>query len=135
MKEFKHPSFEAILAIHQQVTAAHGGADGIQSRDLLDSVIAAPQASFGGQPVITDGVEIAASYLFYLCRNHPFVDGDKRVALATCLVFLQSNELYRVGRLDVDAWEALTLDGAASRIDRIETALRLKQWIESDPTA
>ncbi len=79
-----------------------------------------------GQALIQDPIEVAASYLFYLCRNHPFVDGNKRVALATCLVFLSENGLLPSEALDADAWERLTLDVAASRLDRIETAGRLR---------
>jgi death-on-curing protein len=71
--------------------------------------------------LLKDVVEIAAAYLFYLCSNHPFVDGNKRTALAACLVFLEAN-----GRMpdpglpvrDVDAWETLMLDVADSRLDR-----------------
>jgi death-on-curing protein len=101
---------------------------------LLESAVAAPQASFGGQPLITDGVEIAAAYLFYLCRNHAFVDGNKRTALAACLVFLESNGLspapFEPAR-EVDAWEALVLDVAASKLDREQTTARLRSLIES----
>lgn len=53
--------------------------------------MAAPKASFGGDPLLTNTIEIGAAYLFYLYRNHPFVDGNKRTALAACLVFLQIN--------------------------------------------
>ncbi|MEQ1751538.1 MAG: Fic family protein, partial [Prosthecobacter sp.] len=84
----KHPTVEAVLAIHEEVLAAHGGSPGLRSRELLESAIAAPQASMMGVPLITDPIEIAAAYLFYLCSNHAFVDGNKRAALATCLVFL-----------------------------------------------
>jgi death on curing protein len=51
--------------------------------------------------LFTDPVEIAAAYLFYLCRNHPFVDGNKRTALAACLVFLSENDLLPEEKLDV----------------------------------
>ena len=60
---------------------------------LLECAVAAPKASFAGNPIISDPIEIAAAYLFYLCNNHPFVDGKKRVALASCLVFLDQNNL------------------------------------------
>ena len=79
-----------------------------------------------GEPVFTDALEIAAAYLFYLCRNHPFVDGNKRTALATCLVFLSENGLLPDEQLDADEWEALTLDVAVSRIDREQTTERLR---------
>ena len=82
-----------------------------------------------GEPLLADPVEVAAAYLFYLCRNHPFVDGNKRVALATCLVFLSANGLLPNERLDADEWEALTLDVAASRIDRTQTTSRLRRLL------
>jgi death-on-curing protein len=129
VSDYQHLSFDAVLAIHSQVLAAHGGGDGIRSRELLESAITAPQASFGGQPIMSDGIEIAAAYLYYLCRNQPFVDGNKRVALATCLVFLQENKIFQVGQLDPDRWEALTLDVAASRLDRAQTTARLRELV------
>jgi death-on-curing protein len=69
--------------------------------------------------------------LFYLCRNHPFLDGNKRIALATCLVFLSENGLLSDEDLDTDAWEQLTLDVAASRLDREQTAIRLRKLLRS----
>ena len=101
----------------------------------MESAIAAPQASFGGNPIMTDGVEIAASYLFFLSRNYPFVDGNKRVALASCLVSLQENELFEFSKLDPDKWEALALDVAASRLDRSQTTARLRELVEGDAAA
>jgi prophage maintenance system killer protein len=77
----------------------------------------------------SDPVEIAAAYLFYLCRNHPFVDGNKRTALATCLVVLDENDLLQQETLDPKGWEALTLDVAASRADREQTTKRLRQLL------
>ena len=133
-REFQHLSAEAVLRIHNKVLEAHGGSLGVGDMALLESAVAAPQASFGGQPLITDGVEIAAAYLFYLCRNHAFVDGNKRTALAACLVFLESNSLSPVSfepAREVDAWEALVLDVAASKLDREETTARLRTLIES----
>ena len=88
-----------------------------------------------GEPLLSDPAEMAAAYLFYLCRNHPFVDGNKRVALATCLVFPSENDLLPGEPLDVDAWEALTLDVAASRLDRARTATRLQQILASSTSA
>ena len=123
---FSHPTIEAVLAIHAEVLAAHGGGSGVRSRDLLESAIAAPQATTMGVPLISDPVECAAAYLFYLCGNHPFVDGNKRTALATCLVVLSLNELLPSEELDVDAWECLTLEVAAGRLSRHQTTDRLR---------
>ena len=127
MKPLLHPTVAAVKAIHAEVLAAHGGAAGIRSEALLESAVAAPQATMTGEPLLSDPLDAAAAYLFYLCRNHPFVDGNKRAALATCLVFLGANDLLPNEDLDGDAWEALTLDVAASRLDRARTTARLRQ--------
>ena len=132
-KLFLHLTAEAVKAIHEEVLAAHGGSPGLRDVALLESAVAAPQATYGGKALLKDVVEIAAAYLFYLCSNHPFVDGNKRTALAACLVFLEAN-----GRLpdpglsgrDADAWEALMLDVAASRLDRDATTKRLRSLLK-----
>jgi len=124
-KGLLHPTVEAVKAIHRKVLQAHGGSAGIRDESLLDSAVAAPQATKMGQPMFREPVEVAAAYLFYLCRNHPFIDGNKRTALATCLVFLSENGLLSQEKLDADVWEQLVLDVAASRIDREETTKRL----------
>ena len=131
-RELLYLDGEAVLAIHAEVLAAHGGGAGLRNRGLLESAAAAPQASFGGEPLIKNPIEIAAAYLFYLCRNHPFVDGNKRTAIASALVFLEENGLLpdpdMPGR-HIDDWEALVLDVAASRIDREETTARLRKLL------
>src|SRR5512136_2166367 len=99
-----HPTAEAVKAIHAEVLAAHGGSRGLRDEALLESAVAAPQATMMGKPLITDPVELAAAYLFYLCRNHPFIDGNKRTALATCLVFLSENGLLGEETLAAAAW-------------------------------
>ena len=127
-----HPTVSAVKAIHAEVLAAHGGMEGLRDQALLESAVAAPQATMFGKPLIADPIDVAAAYLFYLCRNHPFLDGNKRVALATCLVFLSGNGLLRSETLDADAWERLTLEVAASRLDRIETTGRLRELLQEN---
>ncbi len=126
-----HLTVAAVEAIHAEVLAAHGGAGGIRERSLLESAVAAPQASMMGAPLITDPIEVAAAYLFYLCRNHPFLDGNKRTALAACLVFLQSNGLLPNDKLPVDEWERLVLDVASSMLERKQTTSRLRQLVRN----
>lgn len=125
----RHPTVDAVLAIHHEVLAAHGGTPGLRSRELLESAVAAPQATMMGAPMISDPIEIAAAYFFYLCSNHAFVDGNKRVALATCLVFLSENGLLKAEELDPDAWENLTLAVAASALSRDEVTERLRTLV------
>jgi death-on-curing protein len=124
-KDILHPTVEAVKAIHREVLQAHGGSAGIRDEGLLDSAVAAPQGTMMGKPMFREPVEVAAAYLFYLCRNQPFIDGNKRTALATCLVFLSENGYLIQEKLDTDVWEELVLDVAASRIDREETTKRL----------
>jgi death-on-curing protein len=126
---FSHLTLEAVKAVHAEVLAAHGGAVGVREEALLESAVAAPQATMAGDALFTDPVEIAAAYLFYLCRNHPFVDGNKRTALATCLVFLSENGLLPDEKLGANAWEALVVDVAASRLDREQTTARVRELI------
>ena len=127
--KFSHHRVEAVKAIHAEVLAAHGGSAGVREEALLESAVAAPQATMMGETLFTDPLEIAAAYLFYLCKNHPFVDGNKRTALATCLVFLSENGLLLDEKLDADAWEALTIGVAASRLDREHTTSRMRELI------
>lgn len=121
-----HPDIDSVKAIHAEVLAAHGGSPGIRDEALLESAVNAPQASMMGRALFEDPLEIAAAYLFYICRNHPFIDGNKRTALATCLVFLSENGLLADEKLDVDLWEKLTLDVASSALDRLQATERLK---------
>ena len=125
-----HLTVAAVKAIHTEVLAAHGGARGIRDETLLESAVAAPQATMMGQPLISDSIEIAAAYLFYLCRNHAFIDGNKRTALAACLVFLESNGLLPEVKLPADEWEEFVLDVAASKIDRAATTRRLRKLLK-----
>lgn len=125
-----HLTVAAVKAIHAEVLAAHGGARGLRDETLLESAIAAPQATMMGQPLISDPIEIAAAYLFYLCRNHAFIDGNKRTALAACLVFLESNNLLPDETLPADQWEEFVLDVAASKLDRDATTRRLRKLLK-----
>lgn len=132
-RDLRHLDVEAVLAIHAEVLTAHGGLPGLRDQGLLESAVAAPKASSGGQPLISDPVEVAAAYLFYLCRNHPFADGNKRTALAAALVFLEANgELPHPGTLvkAIDDWEALVLGVAASKLDREQTTRRLRALLK-----
>jgi len=79
---------------------------------------------------MTDPLEVAAAYLYYLCNNHPFEDEKKRTALASCLVFLSENNGLTTQQLNVDQWETLVLDVAASVIDRPATTERLRSLLQ-----
>ena len=129
-----HLTVEIVREIHLEAISQFGGSDGVREPALLESAIAAPQASFGGKSMYADPPEIAAAYLYYICRNHPFIDGNKRAALGACLVFLDANNLLpdpAAPSKNPDDWEALVLDVAASRIDREQTTTRLRSLLSS----
>ena len=126
----RHLTVAAVKAIHAEVLSAHGGAPGLREEALLESAIAAPQATMMGQPLMSDPLEIAAAYLFYLCRNHAFFDGNKRTALAACLVFLEQNELLPDDKLSTDEWEEFVLGVASSELDRDATTRQLRRLLK-----
>ncbi|MBU2550028.1 MAG: type II toxin-antitoxin system death-on-curing family toxin [Proteobacteria bacterium] len=84
---------EVVSAIHKQQLAEHGGARGIRDEGLLASASARPKNLFNYEPDKASVLRLAASYAFGLARNHPFVDGNKRVALVVSLLFLKLNAM------------------------------------------
>jgi death-on-curing protein len=101
------------VEIHADQIQRYGGKDGIRDIGLLSSAVVAPQATYSGGLLHTDIFEMAAAYAFHISRNHPFIDGNKRTALAASLVFLELNglsiadprgKLYR-GMMDVATGE------------------------------
>ena len=115
---------EIVREIHTEAIAKFGGSDGVREIALLESAVAAPQASFGGKSPYKDLAEVAAAYLYYLCKNHPFIDGNKRVALGACIVFLRLNGIEP--EADEPEWEELVLAIATGAIDREKAAVRLR---------
>jgi death-on-curing protein len=122
-----HLTTEIVGEVHAEAIARFGGLDGIRETALLESAVAAPQASFGGKSPYADLADVAAAYLYYLCKNHPFIDGNKRTALGACIVFLRLNGIEP--QADGPEWEALTLAVAESAIDRNETTTRLRRLL------
>jgi death on curing protein len=127
--DYIHLTVEIVKEIHRAVIAEFGGLDGVRDDGLLSSAVAAPQATFGGRSAYADLVEVAAAYLFYLCRNHAFHDGNKRVAMAAAIIFLRLNGIEPAR--DGQEWEALMLDVASSRLDRDQTTQRLRRLVKS----
>ena len=85
-------SIQQVLAIHRRVVEEFGGDPGIRDAGLLESAVAMPAAQVAGEFLHEDLFAMAAAYLFHLCKNHPFLDGNKRTALSSALVFLVLNE-------------------------------------------
>jgi death on curing protein len=91
MNEPEWLGVELVLDFHAEQLALFGGADGIRDRGLLESALARPINKFAyGE---TELAVLAAAYGFGIARNHPFVDGNKRTALASMIVFLGLNSI------------------------------------------
>ena len=105
-----------ILEIHEDRIRVYGGSSGTRSLDLLQSAIGNVEATFGGEYLHQSLFEMAAAYLYGICRNHPFLDGNKRTALACALAFLRFNGL-RV-RTEEPALYALVIGVAEGRIGK-----------------
>jgi death on curing protein len=113
-----------VLEIHAMQLEVHGGGTGLRDRGLLESAIAQPQMSFGGELAHQGLFAMAAAYLFHIVKNHPFVDGNKRTGLLAAIVFLDVNG---VGiEHPSEALYELTMGVAEGRIDKSAVAVELE---------
>jgi death on curing protein len=80
-----------VLLIYEDQIRRYGGTYGVRDLSLLSSAIYVPQATFDKKFLHETIPEMAAAYAFHICENHALVDGNKRVALASALVFLDIN--------------------------------------------
>jgi len=122
-----HLTIEIVREIHAEALKEFGGLNGIRDEGLLASAVFAPQSRFAGKSPYTDLIDVAAAYLFYLCRNHPFLDGNKRTAMGAAIVFLRLNGVEPAP--DSEAWERLVLDVASSKLGREQTTQRLRKLV------
>jgi death-on-curing protein len=114
-----------VVLIHRDQVDRYGGAEGIRDLGLLQSALAMPASGAGGQYFHEDLFAMAAAYLFHIVRNHPFIDGNKRVGAVAAFVFLALNGI----DLDApeDAFEQLVMGVASSRVTKEEVAAFLRQ--------
>ena len=91
MSGIRFPTLEEVLELQRIQIDTFGGSHGLRDAGLLRSALAQPEMQFGGSYVHPDLASMAGAYLFHLAKNHPFVDGYKRVAAATTLLFLALN--------------------------------------------
>lgn len=124
-----HLNVDLVREIHAEALQKFGGLEGVRDENLLASAVLTPQTSFGGKSPYLDIVEVAAAYLFYICGNHPFLDGNKRTAMMEEIVFLRLNGIEPLP--DSKRWEELMLDVAVSKIDRDATTRRLRKLLKS----
>ncbi|MCC6476084.1 type II toxin-antitoxin system death-on-curing family toxin [bacterium] len=109
------------LAIHDMMIAAHGGSGGLRDPGLLESALDGPKNHFAyGE---TDMFVLAANYVKGICLNHPFVDGNKRTAFATAIVFLDLNGIW------VSADNEVAANMVVGLIQKSETVETFAQWL------
>lgn len=117
---------DAVVAVQEQLLAAFGGTAGIRDAGLLESALARPETRFAYERTAVNPFDLAAAYAFGLAKNHPFVDGNKRIAFATAVVFLELNGY----RFEAGEAEAViqTLALAAGELKENEYA----QWLKAN---
>jgi len=125
----RYLSLAQVVELHRRVLAATGGAAGIRDVGMLESALAQPKAAFAGQDLHSTLAEKAAALCFSLARNHPFVDGNKRVAHAAMetLLVLNGFELHA----SVDEQERLMLRLASGEMTRDELATWLQDHLHA----
>ncbi len=116
MEEVLFLTINDVLSIHQKMIERYGGDPTIRDLGLIDSAVMMPQQSFAGSYLHPSVASMAAAYLFHLCSNRGFGDGNKRTAVGAALVFLDVNGFALA--FTVDELEQITLDVAGSRLSK-----------------
>jgi len=84
---------DEIISLHSKLISQSGGLDGIRDASLLDLSVNSPYHTFGGQYLYPTIQAMAAHLAFSLIKNHPFIDGNKRIGILAMMVFLKINGL------------------------------------------
>jgi len=122
-------SVDRVLRLHDMELRLFGGADGVRDLGLLESAIGNAEATFGGEFLHQDLFEMAAAYLYGICRNHPFVDGNKRTAVTSALVFLEVHDVW-VESNDDELYD-LVIATAEARVDKSDIAEFLRERVKN----
>lgn len=112
----RYLTLEEVLELHRRLIAQSGGTIGIRDRGALESAVAQPQMSFGGEDLYPTLVEKGSALGFSLIKNHPFLDGNKRIGHAAMETFLVLNGQEIAA--SVDEQEEVVLKVAAGELDR-----------------
>lgn len=120
------------LSLHETAIDEHGGSYGVRDAGLLESAIAMPQQGFAGEFAHEVPFSMAAAYLFHICKNHPFIDGNKRTALVAAVTFLWMNGWSLVAA-EPDAVQCV-LDVATDALSKEGLAAWLEQHAKARPT-
>jgi death-on-curing protein len=114
---------ELVLTVHADLLQRYGGQPGLRDRGLLESALAQPRMTADGKEVHKTLFEKAAAYGFHVCNNHPFIDGNKRVAFVLMDIFLQKNG-WAITATEEEAYSTI-MSLASSKLSKTEPASRL----------
>lgn len=120
-------TWDEVLAQHAEQLRRYGGTPGLRDEGLLRSALAQPEGQYAGQWLHPDLAAMAAAYGFHLAQNHPFVDGNKRIAAACALLFLALNDVRVVAPRGALAGIILDLAAGKASKDDLATWLRAHQ--------
>lgn len=118
-------TLEEVLLLHARLIQRTGGSGGVRDVGLLESALARPRATSGGEDLYPDLWHKAAALMHSLIKNHPFVDGNKRTALTATGLFLELNGYMLTASNDEAA--RFALQAAVGDVD-VEA---MAAWIES----
>ena len=129
MKKFKFISLDQAIYLHELSIKNFGGRSGIRDYGLLNSAINLPQTTFLGKYLYKDIFEMACAYAFHLIKNHPFVDGNKRVGVLGAIIFFEING-YKVNFTNEELVD-FGLAIACSKINKTEIVRIFKNKIQN----
>jgi death-on-curing protein len=115
---------DLVLTIHADLLQRYGGRPGLRDRNLLESALAQPKMTVGGKFAHKTLFDKAAAYGFHVCKNHPFIDGNKRVAFVLMDIFLQKNR-WEIVAHEEEAY-SLMMDLASGKL----TKAQLSTWVK-----
>jgi death-on-curing protein len=115
-------SLDNVLHIHDDTLREEGGSSGVRDWGLLESAVEMPQAMFDGEYLHRGPAAMAAAYLYHLCRNHAFIDGNKRTAALSAVLFLALNGVPDAVLPPEEGLEQVTLAVAAGHMTETEVA-------------
>jgi death on curing protein len=123
----RYLSLQEVISLHSLLIAQSGGSSGLRDRGALESAVAQPEASFGGEELYPDLASKAAALGHSLIQNHPFVDGNKRIGHAAMEVFLLLNG-HEIDA-SVDEQEQIIISVASGKVSRIELGEWLSEYV------
>jgi len=126
MNDIKFIPKDIILFFHEQLVKIYGGSFDIRDENLLDSALEQPKATYQGEYLHDSLLKMAAAYGYHLCNNHPFIDGNKRIAFVAMDTFLQKNGL-EITASEKEAYKMM-IQVSSGQLSKKELTL----WLENN---